>query len=315
VAGRALVFSDPQVVRLLRTQFVPYAGDQWYLHRQQDAAGEFFWKVVQQGHRKAAPRNETRQGVYVSTPEGELLGSDHFHPWVSRMMTLLNGSLERWRGKGRTVFTVADAPADERFRREPPPDGLILRSYTRIPLPAATESRWDHNQAVGRDFMWLTRAERLSLRPSEWRKGLRYPVPEPVAERLVRFHLTDNVRGEPPMWEREAVKQSDLHLVVEEPATGRLRLEGTARLEAAGRYARGYDARLQGVLQLDRESGQVKRADLLSWGEAWGHGPYTGDPPPGRFPLLIAFSLAGNSGAERVPPQGSRDWRGYFGRQ
>jgi hypothetical protein len=40
------------VVQLLKKRFVPYAGDQWYLHRRQDAQGQFFWKVAQQGHNR-----------------------------------------------------------------------------------------------------------------------------------------------------------------------------------------------------------------------------------------------------------------------
>src|SRR3712207_7186712 len=43
-----------------------------------------------------------------------------------------------------------------------------------------------------------------------WEKGARYPVPAAVAERLIRFHLVDNVRGEPPMWARQHIREQDL---------------------------------------------------------------------------------------------------------
>jgi hypothetical protein len=114
--------------------------------------------------------------------------------------------------------------------------------------------------------------------------------------------------------------------VVEDPSAGRLRLEGTARLLApgdpegvappiGGRRApeRGVDVRLQGDFVFDRARDHFTRFDLLAWGEAWGHGRYTPRPPPGRFPLLIAFSLAGDRPADRVPPQGSRGRSDYFG--
>jgi hypothetical protein len=76
---------------------------------------------------------------------------------------------------------------------------------------------------------------------------------------------------------------------------------------------RGYDARIQGFLDFDRRKDRFTRFDLLVWGEAWGDGTYTGGAPPGRFPLVIAFSLAGSTPADRIPPQGSRNLREYFG--
>ena len=143
--------------------------------------------------------------------------------------------------------------------------------------------------------MWLTREEWRSLLPAQWRKGARYPLPRAVAHRLLRFHLVDNVRGEPPMWEGEEIQQADLWLRVEDGVTGRLALTGTARMASPGGHedgtARGYDARVQGALAYDRKAGRFSRCDLLAWGEAWGEGRYTGGAPKGRFPLLIALSL------------------------
>jgi hypothetical protein len=321
VAGRALVFSNPDIVRLLKTDFIPYAGDQWYLHRQQDAVGEYFWKVVQQGFRKDRPTEETRQGVYAATPDGTLLGS--LNTWsAERTLAMMTKALDQWEkeaapSSGRTEKLVRTADAvDEQYHREPPAGGLILNVFTRIPLEPAAE-KWGPNQATGRDHLWLTRDEWRSLLPGEWRNSARYPVPRAVAERLIRFHLVDNVRGEPPMWERREIRQSDLSLVVTDAAAGRLRLEGTVRLfsrdNAYGSTVRGYDARLQGTLIVDRVRDRFSRFDLLSWGEAWGEGRYTRRAPEGRFPLVIALSLAGDRAADRVPPQGSRNLREYMG--
>jgi hypothetical protein len=137
-----------------------------------------------------------------------------------------------------------------------------------------------------------------------------------VAERLIRFHLVDNVRGEPPMWAQAEIRQAELTLQVADAAAGRLRLEGTARMQApANGWAaeRGYDARLQGTLTYDRTAERFTQVNLLAWGEAWGEGRYTGGAPQGRFPLVIAFSLAGSAAADRVPPQGSRESSAYFG--
>lgn len=310
MSGRALVFSNPKVIDVLKKSFVSYAGDQWYLHRQQDEDGRFFWNVAQEGHSKDAPKNSTRQGVYVATPEGKFLRSDHFHPSPERMLALLNDSLRQWEKEPKRGATVVSTAADERFQRKPPAGGLILNTFTRIPQKRTIGTKWTANHATARDHMWITREEANSLLPAEWRKGARYPLPKAVAERLVRFHLTDNVRGEPPMWRRDEIHNADLYLTVAD-AAGRLKLEGSAQLRHGD--DRGYDARLQGDLVYDRKGGRFTRFDLLSWGEAWGEGTYTRGAPEGRFPLVVAFTLAGNAPADQVPPQASRDLHEYFG--
>ena len=151
----------------------------------------------------------------------------------------------------------------------------------------------------------------LSLLPPEWRDGVQYPVPLAVAQRLLRFHLVDNVRGEPDMWRPSDIRRSELTLRVEDAAAGRLVLEGAA-LMAHGE-ARGYEARVQGYLVFDRGKDRLTRFDALAWGEAWGVGTYTRGAPAGRFPLVIALSLAGDTPADRVPPQGSRHLQDYLG--
>lgn len=315
MAGRALVFSNPEVLRLAKTEFIPYAGDQWYLHRRKDAVGQFFWKVAQQGLNRNRPLDSTRQGIYTATAEGECLGS--INSWsAARTVAIMTQALERWKQQPHAETVEAARPAaDAEYDREPPAGGLVLDVFTRIPLGSGHE--WSPNSATGRDHMWLTREEWRSLLPARWRPGARYPVPPAVAERLVRFHLVDNVRGEPNMWTHDQVRQAELTLQVMD-AAGHLRLEGTARVQAPfERRAseRGYDARLQGFLTYDRKQSRFTRCDLLAWGEAWGRGTYTGGAPPGRFPLVIALSLAGKTPSDRIPPQAIRNRDEYWGTQ
>jgi hypothetical protein len=311
VAGRALVFSNPEVIRLLQTDFVPYAGDQWYLHRQQDEAGRFFWKVAQQGYRRDAPVDETRQGVYAATPDGELLGSLNHPGSAPRNIEMMHSALAQWQKRTGTETAAASRDTDAEYLRRPPDGGLILNVFSRIPLPPPAGVAWTPNQATGRDHLWITREEWHSLLPTRWENGATYPVPRALAMRLLRFHLVDNVRGEPDMWTEGDVHQADLHLRVDDADAGRLRLEGSAKMERENR--RGYEARVQGFLTYDRKREQFTRFDLLSWGEAWGTGTFTGGAPPGRFPLVIAASLAGDTPGDRIPPQASRDLGSYFG--
>jgi hypothetical protein len=114
---------------------------------------------------------------------------------------------------------------------------------------------------------------------------------------LVRYHLIDNTRGEPPMWRDADIKHLELTL-----RDGRLK--GSVRLETAA-GDRGYHADLLGFLEA--KDGKVTRLDLLAVGQFWGEGSFTRGAPKGRFPLAVAFALADpERGTTRVPPQGAR---------
>ena len=102
-------------------------------------------------------------------------------------------------------------------------------------------------------------------------------LPETVAsdaERLARFHLTDNTRGEPPMWRKDEVRHSDLMLTVTKATDDRiqLRLDGAVLLATnadPARAVRGFEVRLleywdeQGVLHQahwDPAQGRIRRS-------------------------------------------------------
>jgi hypothetical protein len=146
-------------------------------------------------------------------------------------------------------------------------------------------------------------------------------VPIKVAERILRFHLLDNTRGEPNMWRRDEVREHQLVLIVDEvtPAAVRLRLEGSALLASGPnveRAARGFDVRLLGHLRYDRTKQLLDEWDVVAVGDHWGEGTYTRRARAGRKPLGIVFELAdGKSAADRVPPQGAREFHTYFGRE
>ncbi len=296
---------------------MPYAGDKWYLNRQSDGDGKFFRDVARQKEGKRNDDGTGPQGLYAALPDGTLLAYDHFHPSPERLLTLLKQAelqakkMPQQKTAVVTAAAAATAAADPQFVRRPPEGGLILNVFSRIPLPPPPGQTWTPNQATGRDHLWVTRDEWRALLPATWKNGIRYPVPRAAAERITRFHLVDNVRGEPSFWERHEIREMALNLRVEDADMGRLRLEGTARL--ASGTERGYDARIQGYVTYDRAKDRITRFDLLSWGDAWGEGTYTKNAPPGKFPLLIAASLAGKSAADRVPPQASRHLPTYMG--
>jgi hypothetical protein len=328
VTGRALVFADPEIVRMAREEFIPVAGDDWYQRRRQDAEGAFFRGVADQGPRKGAG-GSTRQGIYVFTAAGKLLAyRNHLDPAVMR--SVFQKALRDWRKlpesqRGPGAVNVDEAgKADATYERKPPPGGLIVNVYTRIldRKPGGDFCVGACKSAGGdlsaRDHLWLTEAEWKALIPATPHKGDTVAVPANVVARIARFHLCDNTRGEPPAWQHKEVRAAKLTLTVERVSDSAvtLRLAGAFLLASdadPGRAQRGFDVSLLGRLRYDVKKQRVDAFDAVALGEHWGESALTRGARPGRTPLGVAFELArGDAAADQVPPQGSRWLRGYL---
>jgi hypothetical protein len=327
VAGRALAFSDPEIIRMAREDFVPVAGDDWYQRRRDDAEGAFFRKVADQGPRKPGG---TRQGIYFFTASGKLLAfKNHQDPEVMR--GVLRQALAEWKKlpdeeRKPGAVTVEDlAKTDPRYARTPPEGGLVLNVYTRIldrddkgETCRGTCERIGGDRAA-RDHLWLTKTEWQALIPERPKEGDQFPLPAALATRILRFHLLDNTRGEPSAWKPEEIRSKRLTLTVEEvtPKEVRLRLDGAALLATSAKpdkADRGFDARLLGFVRYDRERQTITRFDVLAVGDHWGESVYTSGARPGRKPLGITFELSGGGPADLIPPEMARQQAEYFGR-
>lgn len=314
-----------------REDYIAIAGDDWYQRRRQDAEGEFFITVANQSPRKGEG-GATRQGIYCLTAGGHLLAYKNAGQNAQVMREVLQQGLQVWKKlpesqRAPGAVKVPDqGPVDETYYRQPPRGGLIANVSTRA-LDRADSSGYSdavckagRGDEAARDHLWLTEAEWKSLAPANAKKGERFPLPTPIAERLLRFHLVDNTRGEPPSWHPDEIRSNNLSLVVEKSTRSEalLRLEGTVLLATdadASKARRGYDAYLLGWIQLDRKKGTVERFDIVAIGEHWGEGSFTRGARPGRTPLGVAFDLVrGDSPADHVAPQGARELSDYFGR-
>jgi hypothetical protein len=311
--------------------YIPVTGDDWYQRRRDDAEGRFFRQMSDQGPR-GGDDDSTRQGIYCLTSSGKLLAYKNAGQNVRVMREVLRAGLAKWRDlpsserKPGAVALGDEGAVDSEYARTPPEGGLIVNVFTRA-LEKETQNGFaeaDCGQGRGgeaaRDHLWLTRSEWQSLVPLEPKAGSSFPFPAGLVERICRFHLVDDTRGEPPHWEQREIRSASMNLTVEQvtPEQVRIRLDGSALLSTNADLAkakRGYDVRLLGYLTYDRHANAITRFDILALGDHWGEGPFTAGARPGRTPLGIAFELAaGKSAADRVPPQGARFLPGYFGR-
>jgi hypothetical protein len=161
-----------------------------------------------------------------------------------------------------------------------------------------TDDEWQKifQSALSRDNLWIRKDEHQALVCGELLDSLKY--------RIAKFHLIDNTRGEPQMWDDADIRKLDLRL-------DGGKLTGTVQLEnKSGDH--GYYAQLLGFVESDK--GRVVRLDIVAKGLYWGDSLFTRGAPKGKFPLAVAFSLArGDLESDRVPPQGSKGWlAGYI---
>lgn len=287
--------------------------------------------MANQGPRKGTG-GSTRQGIYCMTAGGKLLAFKNGQD-ADSVRQLLHKGLEEWaklpdaERKAKSIDIKPTRPADPAYCRLPPLGGLVVNVYTRMLAQNAkgelqdSEHRGPHGLKFGasRDHLWLTRTEWQSLIPPTPRLLDQLRVPVGITERIFRFHLIDNTRGEPPMWRKEEIRESRLFLTVDkvDDLSVHLRLNGTVLLSTsmpAASSARGYEAALLGHVQYDRKKQVISQFSAVALGDHWGRGTYTGGARPGRTPLGVAFELAsGTSCADRVPPQGAREVNSYFG--
>jgi hypothetical protein len=275
---------DAEVVKLLTTRFVPVAVDQ-HIHRvRKDPEGELFGQVLKQAGRGL---DGYAQGVYLFTPEGKLLAFANTAD-AGRVKRLLETALKQF-----DPGTPAPKFAEVKSQVLPPlpKGGLVLDVTAKLLGGYAAHDKQGQRylQSLGRDHLWLRADEVAALV-----KGV---LPESVKRRLVRYHLVDNTRGEPPMWRDTDIKKLELTL-----REGRL--TGSVQIETAA-GDRGYHAHLLGFLET--KDGKVTRFDVLAHGHFWGEGNFTRGAPRGRFPLAVSFALPDpERGTSKIPPQGAR---------
>lgn len=275
-------------MRLLTTKFVPVAVDQ-HIHRQRkDAEGELFAKVLKQAGRGL---EGYAQGVYLFTPDGTLLAFANTSD-AAQVKRLMATALKKFDPAAAQKIEAKEVAAKgPPVLPEPPAGGLIVDVIAKVlgGYEANDPRGQRYLNSLGRDHLWLRKDETEALAG-----GM---VPESIKQRLVRYHLIDNTRGEPAMWRSDEVKKLELTL-----KDGKL--TGTIHLETkAG--DRGYQAELRGTVA--GTQGKVTRFDLVVKGEYWGETAFTRGAPKGRYPFAVAFTIAdADCGAAKVPPQAAR---------
>ena len=316
MAGRASVWSDPEVLALAR-RAVACADEVWRLQRGDDDECRVFQGMADAGHYSG--KGGTRQGIYLATPAGELLAScNALNP--EAVLTMLERGFHAWEQlppEARARRVHIDRRDIVRWEDSCPDDGLVLTSFVRD-LPDSLQPSDAQGRRWNRDHAWFSRDEARDWLPATPRPGSRFEVPWRLVARLARFHVIDNVRGQGLPFATEEVAGSQIHgevLSVDGPRV-RLAYEGLTRAVADGTWRlgdndwtpskpwpRGHLTQVLGWAVFDLEAGRFTEFELQAHGVRWGQAPVNGrHGDPGPAPIGTSFSLAGDAPADRVAP-------------
>jgi hypothetical protein len=287
---RAFTFADQRIIDVLSKDFVPAVGNTHELQNQKSPAANWFMASA----RSVNPRSldsVTAQGFYVVAADGKAYGFNNNRD-PARVLDFIRMGQAAFKTSPPTAASISDADLGASFTRKASEPVSFVRAFTRIkPLPADCDVL---NHSVGRDHVWIYPSD---LAQMEGKTG-KFDMPASMANRLARYHLVDNVRGEPAFWSASEVKKASFQMWPKKG--GIVAFSGTYSMATADN-ARGLRGTLEGEMRIS--AGKVSRFRAYGEARAWGAGPYTPRPPKGEFPLVFAFIDVKDEFAQVTPPQ------------
>lgn len=196
-------------MKAIKENFVPVSIT---LHGEcKDAEGEF-WKSIRAQGGWGTGR------FHGMTPAGKMLCGENGKPGCGGGSCNPTKALERWLSLPESERRPGAVKVDDLEVMDPafpkrPEGSIILKGYNR-PLERGADGEFKRlkeyrkcqelskdslhwttfvDPEPGRVFLWFTQEQWKSLLPREPRTGMTYPVPEPVADRLVRLTLLNTV--------------------------------------------------------------------------------------------------------------------------
>ena len=284
-----------------------------YDYRKYQAAGGddpecvCFQEMAAQGHFGAG--GGTKQGIYVCTPGGKLLGSINSLS-AEAVQKMMERSLAAWQdlpAADRVARPTASQPK-HRWEWSAPEGGLILKETIRYlqdeaPDEQTPDSRFNH------DFAWFSAEEARRLIPASPIVGKTYEVPPEIYRRLARCHLLNTAHGEGGTYHAHQVEgeltvtilQADaeqIHIQLEGQGVSTGNREKTYGLAPAARIR----TKLFGVARFDLASDQFDQFELVVLGKLYSSNEAEAQDPAAKN-IGWYFTLADPQRPfDRLPP-------------
>ncbi len=252
----------------------------------------------------------TAQGLYIVGADGKLYGWINDHN-VAEVQKFLQRGLAEYQSHPPSTIQIQQSTVNERFSMVPDPSTSVIRVFTRVhPVPRGSD---ELNNGIGRDHFWILRDELQQITSSIQDNGRPFALPSPLVARMVRFHLIDNVRGEPDMWKPEEVKQKNFSArYVGGNASAKFYEFHGDFGQRTSDGKRGLQGSIDGRFQVAITQLKISQFRAFAQMKAWGASRFTPGAPAGQFPLLTAMVEANDQVSQVVPPQALYEWSDYY---
>ncbi len=221
-------------------KFVCASDEVWRLQRGADPECHFFQTMIAG---KAGALSGSHQGICIVTPGGKLLARrNSLSP--DKVVSLIDTAWEKWVALPAEDQALAASPeayrSIHRWENSFPKDGLALVSVLRD-LPPAENSSTDKPTRWNRDHVWFNRNEARQWLPETIAVGSAHSIPIALAQRLARFHLVDNVRGQVGPFAREDIQLATFETTITAVAGNRVSLDirGSTNADSDGVWKMG----------------------------------------------------------------------------
>jgi hypothetical protein len=286
----------------------------WRLQNRKDPDCLHFQKYMEEGHMRGVPN--TKQGIYAVTPSGAFLASTNAIDGKN-MAAMLQRALDKWKSMSKQERLLSEDPGKsspliQRQENNFPADGLALRVLSRDIGRTDLPDDW-RGKAWNVDFAWFRKNEMAQLLPKDLTKGAAIEWPAPLARRLARFALVDNVRGQTDAYADKDVLEASIKTEVTKVAKGlvTLRFTGLTKASTSGQWhddnppagSRGLGTKILGNAVYDPQRGRFTSFEMLAIGTRWGMTRFNFREQDQKIsPIGFALVLAEDKPSNRVAP-------------
>ena len=261
----------------------------------------------------------SRQGIYVCSPGGKLLASiNSLNP--DDVLKMIDDGLDKWNDlplSERQLPENYKPQTVHRWEDSYPVKGLVLKSakadvFTDPPVQSERGDRWNM------DHVWFSKDEARLWLPKDPKEGDTYQLPTILKDRLFRFHMVDNVRGQTLPFAPQEIKEAHVQVKVikQNKSNIQINISGHSWAVAKGPWLlgendwtptheldHGIQTNLLGDATYNLELETFTDFEMIALGKWHGktqnNGRHSG-PRTGRIGIL--YSLATDSPADRIAP-------------
>ncbi len=230
-----------------------------------------FQEMAAGGH--YGPGAGSKQGIYVCTGAGELLGSINSNS-PQNVVRMLDAALAKWGrlGAGERRKEHGKSAPEARFEWAWPKGGMALRVTMRY-LPQDDDPGRERSRSYNHDHAWFSSEEAQRFVPEKLEVGAERVLEDVLFQRIARLHLVDAVRGETRPFDRV---EGEIRVEVIAVDDGGVDLKLSGRAVGRGEQPRrglfrplGIKAELLGRARYSRKDERFVSLEFVGKGVRW----------------------------------------------